>query len=315
MKQTVRHSLSDSGFTLVELAIVLVIVGLLLGGAIAMLKPYAEMAQRNTTVEKQKRIAELLSEYALNYGRLPCPAALSPAVEPYGSPRNSGSAVDQHGNVCAAPYTAASHIGIVPFRALGLTEENVRDSWGRLMTYAVSPAMAQSSAGAISVHDRCRSEIWIPSGVNLNRNKARLCCAPYIASGGANTDIAVLDGLAGNSVFGAVHTNDAGYYGGVDAVDPSNPADVRYTQNQFIAFVLVSHGKNGDGAFIGQGAGTMPVTAPVGAQESENRNGNLVFVDRPLSMIANNNYFDDLVLWRSNTGLVGEMGRNTCARP
>ena len=62
-----------AGFTLVEMAVVLVIVGLMLGG---MLIPItAQMDQRNYSETRQRMndIREALIGYGLAHGHLPCP--------------------------------------------------------------------------------------------------------------------------------------------------------------------------------------------------------------------------------------------------
>src|SRR5688572_18674703 len=85
----IPHRHSESGYTLIEFCIVLLIAGVMISAALIMTKPYIEMAKRNATIAKQKQLAVLLSEYSLNIGRMPCPASPNPTVEPYGSPRNS----------------------------------------------------------------------------------------------------------------------------------------------------------------------------------------------------------------------------------
>ena len=66
----------NRGFTLIEMAIVLMIVGLLLGGMLVPLS--AQMDQRNIsdTQKSLSEIKEALIGYAMANGRLPCPAIL-----------------------------------------------------------------------------------------------------------------------------------------------------------------------------------------------------------------------------------------------
>lgn len=61
------------GFTLVETAIVLVIVALLLGGLLAPLSSQMERADRKGTQATQQVIEDALIGFAMSAGRLPCP--------------------------------------------------------------------------------------------------------------------------------------------------------------------------------------------------------------------------------------------------
>jgi prepilin-type N-terminal cleavage/methylation domain-containing protein len=71
-----KHPISNSqsGFTLVELAIVTLIIGFLLAGTLAMLRPYLKSAQLNATRAKLETISFALADFAQQHGRLPCPA-------------------------------------------------------------------------------------------------------------------------------------------------------------------------------------------------------------------------------------------------
>ena len=304
---------SQSGFTLIELAVILVIVGLIVGASMAMMKPYVDYAQRNGTQEKLKNISTALATFVQNYGRLPCPASNTPTVEPFGSPISSGATGTNFIETeCGARTLPNDYIGIVPYRALGLTEDNVRDSYGNLITYAVAPVLAEPVAASTrDVHSTCRTDIWvnpITGNTNLDKRKARFCC-PYYRS--ATADIRVLDGLgSASSVYGGLHESNATEYVPVDGI----PVTTTNTDSKLVAFVLVSHGPNGDRAYTNTG-GRRPVTAAAGSQESENHNDDLTFVDRQLSLADGIDYFDDLVLWRANDQLVSLFGNDSCGRP
>src|SRR5665647_1087323 len=70
----------QNGFTLIEMAMVLMIVGLLLGGMLVPLS--AQMDQRNVS-DTQKTLSEIkeaIVGFTLANGRLPCPATASIAT-------------------------------------------------------------------------------------------------------------------------------------------------------------------------------------------------------------------------------------------
>ena len=115
----------NRGFSLIEMAFVLVIITLLLGG---LLVPFATQVEQRRIAETQKameEIKEALVGFALVNGRLPCPAK---------------SATD--GTEQASPCT---NMGFLPWSSLGITK---LDAWGHLYRYIVSPAYSDVGAGA-----------------------------------------------------------------------------------------------------------------------------------------------------------------------
>lgn len=124
------------GFTLIELAIVLAILGLLLGGGSMLLQPMLDQNYRNETKSRLKSIEDALTIYAATNSDLPCPS--NPTLGP-GSPANGVAA--NAGTVCNS--TAA--FGGIPWQNLGLTEADVMDGWGRRISYAVTGDLAEGA--------------------------------------------------------------------------------------------------------------------------------------------------------------------------
>ena len=132
MKYLNLYRLTSRGFTLIEMAIVLMIVGLLLGGLLVPLS--AQMEQRNIT-DTQKSLSEIkeaLIGYALTYGRLPCPATSS----------SNGAEQFVPGHSAADGQCSNFYNGYVPAATLGLSGANnaglILDSWGNPIRYAVT---------------------------------------------------------------------------------------------------------------------------------------------------------------------------------
>ncbi len=110
-----------SGFTLVEMAVVVVIMGIMLTLGLRLLQATQENAARSVTQTKQERIKLALIAFLRTNGRLPCPdSALPPTgAEPANCLVNAGR-------------------GVLPWRALGLSVGDVQDGWSNLFTYRVA---------------------------------------------------------------------------------------------------------------------------------------------------------------------------------
>lgn len=117
---------STRGFTLTELAVVLAIVALLIGG---LLMPLAEQDNLRRTAETRKALAdasEALLGFAAAHGRLPRPAT-------------SATNGTENDAVCA---TDAACDGFIPWATLGIGK---LDAWGKIIRYSVTPAYANTS--------------------------------------------------------------------------------------------------------------------------------------------------------------------------
>ena len=68
-----RNTFRQRGFSLLEMAIVLLVIGLLLGGALIPLSVQMEKRDRDSTRQQLLDMREALIGYALVNGRLPCP--------------------------------------------------------------------------------------------------------------------------------------------------------------------------------------------------------------------------------------------------
>lgn len=128
---------AQRGFTLIELAIVLFIVALLLGGMLLPLSAQQDIRARQETDKVLAETRDALLGYVIVNGRLPCPDTDADGAE-NGS---SGACTAQEGDF--------------PYQTVGATQA---DGWGYRLRYRVSSAfsgtIALTSAGDISVITR-----------------------------------------------------------------------------------------------------------------------------------------------------------------
>lgn len=115
------------GFTLVEIAVVLLIVALLLGGLVPTISGQIEQRRISETSKQLDEIQQALIGYAIINGRLPCPASTT----------SNGAEDPSGGGNCTHFYD-----GYVPAATLGLSGTDSSgfavDSWGNRIHYAVT---------------------------------------------------------------------------------------------------------------------------------------------------------------------------------
>ena len=116
----------SKGFTLVEMAIVLLIVGLLLGGGLTVLTTQLEQQRVKDTQRLLDEVREALTGFAIANGRLPCPAPATAAT---------GSALAGLEPNPLVVGGCANLAGVLPWATLGVNET---DAWGNRFTYRVT---------------------------------------------------------------------------------------------------------------------------------------------------------------------------------
>ncbi len=124
-----------AGFSLIEIAIVLTIMGLLSGMAVPALLKYRQYGQFEVTRQRQEMILKSLATHLLVTHQVPCPANPAAKQSEFGFARL----------MCTAPTKYL--VGIVPFRTLGLPESMAKDGFGRYFTYAIDPEVRNESLG------------------------------------------------------------------------------------------------------------------------------------------------------------------------
>lgn len=161
---------AQAGYTLIELAISLMIVGLLIAPAALIYSNYRKNTAYQETYQNVQAVVDLLQNFKNSYGYYPCPGGLdvAPSSILYGSSQDClngpigglapGNCIN---GVCAEqsirPTMGNIIVGAVPFRVLQMNEKQAYDGYGSRLVYAVTASMTSlntfdQSKGGISVH-------------------------------------------------------------------------------------------------------------------------------------------------------------------
>jgi prepilin-type N-terminal cleavage/methylation domain-containing protein len=126
-----RFRRDASGFTMIELAIVLAVIGLLMGSGLLAIAPILENAKRKATNERLSRIEDALVLFAIRNSRLPCAAdgSLASTNANYGLAQPT---------TATATCTITTGTAVIPWRTLGLEENLSVDGWNNRFSYQVT---------------------------------------------------------------------------------------------------------------------------------------------------------------------------------
>lgn len=257
------------GFSLVEMAIVLLIVSLLIGGLMQPLSSQMEASRIKDTQNQLNNIIEVIYGFAATNGRLPCPAFTGSA---------GGEALGAAAGQCSHPYD-----GFVPGRLLGIGPMDangyVLDSWGQPIRYAVADFLAADGTYPISVAPvappTSRGIKYFTDGTFVGMSALASINGQYLS---------VCNSATGLTSTASTHTTSATIRSCTSANTISTDA----------LAILLSTGPN-------QGLAT-------GADEAENSNADAAFVSRTRTDAGSaGGAFDDILVWIPRSLLVSKM--------
>ncbi|MBI2707021.1 MAG: type II secretion system protein [Proteobacteria bacterium] len=130
LKRVQHDSGGEAGFSLLELALVLVILGIIGGMGLPLLKARISHTAIVKTRENQEHVLQAIAAFVEKNRRFPCPASPQNVGENYG--------VEPRERRCSGSKAE----GIVPFRTLGISENFAKDGFKRWMTYVVDSNLA-----------------------------------------------------------------------------------------------------------------------------------------------------------------------------
>jgi prepilin-type N-terminal cleavage/methylation domain-containing protein len=148
------------GFSLIELAIVIVVITLLLGSLMIPLATQVENRRYSETEKQLENIKESLIGFALAKRYLPCPAI---------SKTNGLEDRDVATNACTDAGGGPTRVGFLPWVTLGVSQH---DAWGNLFRYSVDPDFTRSDPDFFFTLDSIGDiQIKASATVNLTNNE------------------------------------------------------------------------------------------------------------------------------------------------
>jgi prepilin-type N-terminal cleavage/methylation domain-containing protein len=186
------------GFSLLEMAVVLVIVGLLLGGLLASVGGLQSRQREAQTDVQLDEIRDALVAFAAVNARLPCPA--NPAT----ADTAPGAGIERAPNAAGC---TGGNAGVLPWATLGLPQG---DSWGRRLSYRVTasfartaPAITLAATGDNTVRNLAGIDLatQTPAVIVSHGANARSSFGPSGALGIASTDASELENADADAFF------------------------------------------------------------------------------------------------------------------
>jgi type II secretory pathway pseudopilin PulG len=255
---------------LIEIAVVIVVLSLLLAMLAGIGTAMLGQQRREATRQRLAGVEIAIALFVSQNKRLPCPAdgrvagtTANAGVEA----RNAGTGACEIGGAA----NTQTH-GVVPWQTLGLAEPDVTDGWGNRLTYRVAPELVVANAMDLTACDPGGTTGGLPGG---------LC----------NTACA-------SSTFPDSCTPPSAYTASKGLkVRTLNPAVMLTmspgsTPSTGAAYVVISHGENGAGAYSGQGI-TQSGSTPSGTLEASNNAATVAFAHATSLLLPDANAFVD----------------------
>ncbi|MBY0355993.1 MAG: hypothetical protein K2Q12_09760 [Rickettsiales bacterium] len=251
----------QAGFSLIDVSVLVVILGLLAASLLSSNQVRKEMSGFSRSQITLETADRAVREFYQRNKRLPCPAPLTVragnaafAVEPTGAvacggstaPTIAANGMQEINRTGATVLHSTIRIGGLPTRTLGIPDSNGSDAWNRRILYVVLEDLATTPQQFSSFS------------------------APAIGS----------EPLL-------IHR------------DRSSNNATSMTPGDGFAYVLISQGPDGQGAYTKEGVEYKPCDTVVATRtwDSENCNMDALFIDAPINQTAGTSYFYDLVRW------------------
>jgi prepilin-type N-terminal cleavage/methylation domain-containing protein len=242
---------ASGGFTLVELAIVILIIGLIAGIGADLMRGFERRGRIERTEAALAGVEEALALFVMRHKRLPCPA--------------EGTLADDHPDSGRENFEGGGPgdcerqaNGTVPTVALGIGAAAGRDGWNRRIAYRVDPVLTRDRVAGernCGIDGAC---VCRGGGIDLS-------CVDPLAIGPGEGGI--------DDVLSAFHDTGLGLRVCAAAGCPEGSELMAREAGTGAAYVLVSHGRTGLGAFTNGGTRIEVAVEETAVHERPNLNG------------------------------------------
>ena len=278
------HSARPRGFTLVEVVVVLLIFSVVIAMASVITRSITLGQKRALTATRMGTVDAAILQFVAVQKRLPCPADGRIA----GTANNAGLEIAPN----ATLGCNAQQYGVVPWRALGLTELEVTDGWDKRLTYRLFPILGATTPTPGMDMSQCD-----PAGTEAGAGPK--ACTAGCTSANLLACTPPLEFLRGKGLLVKNVANT------VNVMDPaaSPPTGA--------AYVLISTGESGGGAYNNNGALVVSITTD-GDEEKARNYADLDlqphYIDDGIADAPGVNHFDDTVSHPSILTVVSKAG-------
>lgn len=142
---------SDIGFTLLEMSIVVLILGILLVGGINLHLSIVELSEKNLSSDRVYVVDRAIREYVLKNLHLPCPSNILLSETDADYKESFGKELRGSDGECTVKNSKFKNdryiAGGVPTRDLELPSEYTEDAWGNRIIYVIDTEYAKSKKG------------------------------------------------------------------------------------------------------------------------------------------------------------------------
>lgn len=283
-----RRPTTSAGFTLVEIAVVIVVLSLLLAMIAGIATAMVGQQRREVTRQKLAGVETALALFVSQNKRLPCPAdgRMAAADVDAGLERPGVAGACQ---VVTGTANSQTH-GVVPWRTLGLAESDVTDGWGNRLTYRAAPELTLANAMDLTACDPAGADagvLVVIGGVNQYYCNTACSTTTFPAACTPPSAFARNKGLKVRNLLATVTL----------VMDPTaNPSPTG------AAYVVISHGENGVGSYSSAGV-LQAGTVGSGTLEAANNAADVTFNHGSSMGLANANAFvDDFAVYAEGTG-------------
>lgn len=272
------------GFTLIEMAVVLLILGLLIGFGLQSTLVYLNTERRKTATARLAGVDAAIANFVAQQRRLPCPAD--------GATASGAAAAGVEQRIAANGTCVAGAItrGVVPWVTLGLAEADAQDGWSNRLTYRTVTATVGAGNVGLTSNQALDMSNCDPSGAAA-RVSVTFAGQPVMSC--VQNAVAVCD-LA--TVAGCTSPTNYLANRGIRIEDGLGNILMNPANGTGAAYVLISHGEAASGAYNSAGIIQGGTPAP-GPGEVQNRNNfalqpfyvDGIFNDGPVA------HFDDML--------------------